>query len=205
MWPLDIVVTHPSLHDVIELGSAEADEEVEAFALDRADEGFCEGIGVWSPVWDLNDTSSFGRPDGIEASAELGVGVADQELRRDALFFAPHQSVAGQLRHPCRVRGKGRCAAEYAAAAEMNEHQHIGRSWPTKREHGLREEVAGDHGFHMRADERGPGQGGLLIALFRAWVDARIVQDAFDRIGTGINPELLQLARNALVAPKKVF
>lgn len=104
----------------------------------------------------------------IEAGAELGVGVTDQELWRDALFFAPHQRVAGLLGHPCICR----CGAEDAAAAEMDEHQHIGRFWPTQCEHGLREEVAGDHGFHMRADECGPGQGGLLLAPLRARVDA---------------------------------
>lgn len=57
----------------------------------------------------------------------------------------------------------------------------------------------------MRADEGCPRQGGLLLVLFRAWVNARVVQDAFDGIGAGIQPELFQLARDPLVAPKKVF
>ena len=46
MWALGVVVAHPGPQDVIQLGTAEADEEIEAFALDRRDEGFCEGIGV---------------------------------------------------------------------------------------------------------------------------------------------------------------
>jgi hypothetical protein len=46
MRALDIVVAHPSPQDVVELGTAEADEEIQAFAFDRADERFREGVCV---------------------------------------------------------------------------------------------------------------------------------------------------------------
>jgi len=46
MRALDIVVAHPGPQDVIQLGTAEADEEIEAFALDRADGRFCKGVCV---------------------------------------------------------------------------------------------------------------------------------------------------------------
>jgi len=156
MRALDIVMAHPRAQDVVELRPAEADEEIEAFALDGADEGFREGIGVRRPVRDLDDAGGFRYPDGIEAGAELGVGVADQEARRDPLFRAPDQRVAGLLGHPCRVGSVGWGAADHAAAAEMDEDQHIGRQRPTGGEHGLGEEVAGDHAFHMGPDKRGP-------------------------------------------------
>lgn len=175
MRALYIIMSYPGSQDVIELGPAEANEEIQAFALDGADERFCEGIGVWCPVRDLDDPRGLRRPDGIKAGAELGVGVADQETRCDALFSAPHQSVAGLLSNPRRVRGIGRSAAEYAAAAEMYEHQNIGRPWPTERKHGFGEEVAGDHAFHMRTDECGPRQGRLLFLPLWARVDARFI------------------------------
>lgn len=205
MRTLDIVMAHPCAQDVIELGPAEADEEIQAFALDGADEGFREGIGVRRPVRDLDDPGSFRRPDGIEAGAELGVGVADQETRRDLLVRAPHQRIAGLLGHPCRVGGVGRGAAEHAAAAEMDEDQHIGRQRPAGGKHSLGEEVAGHHAFHMCPDEGGPRQGRLLLPLLGAGVDARLIEDALDRVGAGIEPELFQLPGDPLVAPKKVF
>lgn len=205
MRTLDIVMAHPCAQDVIELGPAEADEEIQAFALDGADEGFREGIGVRRPVRDLDDPGSFRRPDGIEAGAELGVGVADQETRRDLLVRAPHQRIAGLLGHPCRVGGEGRGAAEHAAAAEMDEDQHIGRQRPAGGKHSLGEEVAGHHAFHMCPDEGGPWQGRLLLPLLGAGVDARLIEDALDRVGAGIEPELFQLPGDPLVAPEEIF
>ena len=154
---------------------------------------------------DLDHPSGLRRPDSVEAGAEFGVGIADQKFRRDALFFAPHQSVAGLLGDPRRVRGIGRCATEGAPTAEMDENQHIGRPRPAERKHGLREEVAGHHGFHVCPDEGGPRQGGLLPSPLRARVDARLVQDALDGIGAGVEPELFQLAGYPLVAPEEVF
>lgn len=59
MRALDVVVAHPGPQDVIELGPAEADKEIQAFALDRADEGFREGVCVGRPVWDLDDPSGL--------------------------------------------------------------------------------------------------------------------------------------------------
>jgi hypothetical protein len=55
MRALDIVMAHPGPQDVIELRPAEADEEIEALALDRTDEGFRESIGIGRPVRDLDD------------------------------------------------------------------------------------------------------------------------------------------------------
>jgi len=77
MRALEIVMAHPGSQDVIELGPAEADEETQTFALDGADERFCEGVGVWCPVRDLDDPRGLRRPDGIKPGAEFGVGVAD--------------------------------------------------------------------------------------------------------------------------------
>lgn len=154
---------------------------------------------------DLDDPGTFRCPNCIKAGAELGVGVSDEETWRDSLICAPHQGVAGLLRNPCQVRGIGQGAAVDVAAAKMDEDQHISCPWSAKRQHSLGEEIAGDHGFQMRPDERDPGQSGLLCASLRAWVDARLVQDAFEGIGTGIKPQIFQLARVALVAPEKVF
>lgn len=84
MWSLNVVVARPSPLDVIESGAAEADGEMEAFALDRADERFSKSIGVWRPARDRDDPGALRCPDGIEARAELGVGVtrADPHCRR---------------------------------------------------------------------------------------------------------------------------
>ena len=50
MRALDIIMTHPSAKDVIKLWLAEADEEIQTFALDDADEGFCEGMTLGSSI-----------------------------------------------------------------------------------------------------------------------------------------------------------
>ena len=86
MRALDIVMAHPCAQNVVELGSAEADEGIKAFTLYGADEGFCEGIRIRRPVRYLDDAGRFRCPDGIEAAAELGVSVTDQETRRDPLM-----------------------------------------------------------------------------------------------------------------------
>lgn len=87
----------------------------------------------------------------------------------------------------------------------MDEDQHIGRQRPARREHRLGEEITGDHAFHMRPDEGGPRQGRLLLSLLGARVDARLIEDALDRVGAGIEPELFQFPRDPLVTPEKVF
>lgn len=97
MRTLDIVMAHPSPQDVIELSSVKADEKIQAFALDGADKGLGECIGVRGPVRDLDDLDTFRFPDGIEHGAEFGVGISDQEARRNPLFLTPHQHVAGLL------------------------------------------------------------------------------------------------------------
>lgn len=98
---LGVVMAHPGPQDVVELRPAEADEEIQTFALDGADEGLGEGIGVRCPVRDLDDPGTFRCPDDIKAGAELGVGVSDQEARLDPLLRAPHERVASLLCHPC--------------------------------------------------------------------------------------------------------
>ena len=82
MWRFDVLVAPPVPLDVIELGPAEANKENRAFALDRANEEFREGVCAGRPVWDLDDRSGLGGPDGIKTGSELGIGIADQEIRR---------------------------------------------------------------------------------------------------------------------------
>lgn len=121
MWARGVVMAHPGSQDVVELRPAEADEEIQTFSLDGADEGAGEGIGVRRSVRDPDDPGTFRSPDGIKAGAALGVGLSDQEARLDPLRRAPHKSVACLLRHPRRVRSICRCAAIHAATAEMDE------------------------------------------------------------------------------------
>lgn len=91
MRALGVVMAHPSAEDVVELRPAEADEKIQTFALDGTDEGLSEGVGVRCSVRDLDDPGTFRCPDCIEAGAELGVGVSDEEARFDPLLGAPHK------------------------------------------------------------------------------------------------------------------
>ena len=59
MWALCIIIIHPSPQDVVELRTTEADEEVQAFALDRADERLRKGVCIGRPVRDLDDPSGL--------------------------------------------------------------------------------------------------------------------------------------------------
>ena len=59
MRALGVVMEHPGPQDVVELCAAEADEEIQTFALDGRDEGLGEGIGVGRPVRDLDDPATF--------------------------------------------------------------------------------------------------------------------------------------------------
>lgn len=60
MRTLDAVMLHPHAQDLVELRAAEADEEIPAFALEGADEGFGEGIGVLRLVQNLDDPGTLG-------------------------------------------------------------------------------------------------------------------------------------------------
>ena len=86
---LGVVMAHPSAQDVVELRPAEANEEIQTFALDGTDEGLGEGIGVGCPVRDLDDPGTLRCPDGIEAGAELGVGASDEKARLDPRKHPP--------------------------------------------------------------------------------------------------------------------
>ena len=59
MRALDIVVAQSGPQDVIELGSVGADEEIQAFALERADERFRECLCFRRPMRDLDHPSGL--------------------------------------------------------------------------------------------------------------------------------------------------
>ena len=73
MRPRGVVVAAPCAKDVVELGTTEADEGIQAFALDGADGGFGKGVCVWRSMSDLDNPRDFRRPDRIEAGAEFGL------------------------------------------------------------------------------------------------------------------------------------
>ena len=59
MRALGVVMAHPSAQDVGALCAAEADEEIQTFALYGGDEGYSEGLGVGRPDRDLDDPGTF--------------------------------------------------------------------------------------------------------------------------------------------------
>ena len=69
-------------------------------------------------------------------------------------------------------------------ASGVGEDQHISGQRSAGSEHGLGEEVAGNHAFNMCLDEGGPWQGRLFLVLLRARVDAlagrHVVEDPDD-------------------------
>ncbi len=101
-----VVVVGVGAEDVFELAAAEDEQAVEALATDAADPALGMCVRVRCLDRRADHSHSLAREDLIEAAAELGVAIVDEEAERLLATIESHQQVARLLGDPsaCRVR-----------------------------------------------------------------------------------------------------
>ncbi len=66
----------------LEMARVQYQQSVQAFLSRRPDPTLGDGVGVWTPVRRQDDVDTLGLEHRIEALAELGIPVVDEEANR---------------------------------------------------------------------------------------------------------------------------
>ncbi len=133
--------------------SAEANEVIQAFTLERANPRFRKGVRIGCLHRSLHDANTRTIEQGIKRLPKLRVAVADQKPSLDVLFLQPHLHIPRLLHHPLLVRMVGGRAHEHLPSLQMNEEQAKRGSRAERSDHVLREEVARDELVHVQTQE----------------------------------------------------
>src|ERR1019366_7827609 len=136
--------------------------------------------------------------DGVERVGELGVAVADQEFRRAAGVFQVHDQVPPELRGPGGRGVRGGAEDPDPPGGVLDD----GEGVQARPGQGADlEEVTGQQGVGLTAQEAGPGQA-LPSGCGR---DAVLVQDLPDGGGGDLDAEGREFAVDAPVSPGGVL
>jgi hypothetical protein len=195
---MPVVVTGIDAKHVLELGAADDEQPVEALATDAAD----PALGVGVRVRRLHGCADHGDPfaleEMVEAAAELGVAIVDQQAQRLLPIIEGHQQVARLLSCPGAGRVRGAGDELDPAALEGEEEEHVDSFQPG----GLDgEEIAGERRRSLLAQEVAPGE---LVSLRRR---GQTVADEDRPHGCrrNRNAEASQFADDPPVAPRWVL
>ncbi len=82
MRPMPVVMARIDIKHVLELAAAEDEQPVEALATDAADPALGVGVRVRRLDGCADHRDPFSLEDVIEAAAELGVAIVDEEAER---------------------------------------------------------------------------------------------------------------------------
>src|SRR6266511_1093054 len=196
--PMAVVVVGVGAQDMFELATAEDEQPVEALSTDAADPALGVGVRVRRLDGCADHCDPLSSEDVIEAAAELGVAIVDEEAERLPAVIERHQEVARLLGDPgaCWVRGAG---DEFdPAALERDEEEHVDPFQPG----GLdREEIAGERRRRVLAEEVAPGE---LISLRRGRQPVAD-EDRPHRGRRNTDAKTPQLADDPSVAPTRVL
>ena len=132
MWTLSVVESNPGSIDEVELVDTEAEEVIQAFSFERANERFAKGIGLRCLDGCLDAADLLGFPKLLEVIRKFTVSVMNEEAGIKAFIVQPHGSVATLLHDPWRVWMQGRRGAVDLPAADVDEDQAIGSVGTTK-------------------------------------------------------------------------
>ena len=185
---------------VIHVPLAEHDKMVEAFLLDRLDEPLDEGHGVRRPDRRESNLDARFPERRVETGRKLAVPVVHQDLDAELFGLRLPAKRCGLLFHPSAVRVKRRWRDENSSAADVQENEHKQVSKPFGREDLLRKEAALPERGGVNLQELIPSPGPAP----RPRVKTMLLQDVLDRVPRdGFDTELLQLAKDAGVAPTR--
>ncbi len=117
----------------------------------------------------------------------------------------PHDGVAGLLSDPSVIRVVGWRTEVNATTAKVNEDQDEGGPLAQRGENVLGEEIRAHDAFHMGSDKGEPWQWWFLLFLLGSRMDPSLDEDAFDRVGSGVEAEFLEFPGNAAIPPQNVL
>jgi hypothetical protein len=103
----------------------------------------------------VDDLDALASEDLVEGGGELAVAVMNQEADRQLALLKRPGQVARLLRDPPSVRVLSQAGEAYAAALKLDEEEHVD---PPQGDGFDGEQVAGDHGLRLAADELAPGK-----------------------------------------------
>jgi hypothetical protein len=145
-----------------------------------------------------DDLDAFAGEHGVERLGEFGVAVADHVLRRGAGVLEVHHQVPRDLGDPSLSGVGGDTKDPDAATGVFDDGEHVVGGTGQR---GGGEEVAGEDGLGLAAQERGPGG----VVTVRGGLDPMPFQDLPDGGGRDRDPEAGEFAVDATVTPGVVL
>src|ERR1017187_7455252 len=182
----------------LEMPLVSDEQPVEAFPTRGANESFGERVGTRRANRCFDDSSADRRHDFIQGTDELRVPVADQEPDEAAFVRERHHEVACLLGDPGSDRMLGDACQEDLAALKIDEEQHME---PAESNGIDAEEVAGERAGRLSSKELSPRRSRLSRSRYEP-VSSKHVANAR---GRDYDPELLQLADDAEIAPPRIL
>jgi hypothetical protein len=151
---MPVVMPHVDTQHALQMVSANDQDPVEAVRAHRSHPAFGVGVRVWRSNRGSDHLDSLGTEDLVEPAGELRVAIVDQKPERLRIAELHHQ-VARLLPCPAAVGVRGTGDVLDPSRRQRNEEQHV----DPLQEGGLNgEEVAGQRGCRLLAQERSPRQ-----------------------------------------------
>src|SRR5512132_1945399 len=198
MRPMPLVMADVDAKHVLELVAAEDQQPVEALTTYASDPTLGVRIRVRRLDRRTDHRDSFAGEDVIEAAAELGVAIVDQEPERPFAIIERHQHIARLLRGPGASRVRRAGDELDPAALERDEGERVDPLQPS----GLDgKEITGQRRRRMLAKEGSPRER-IPLRRRRQTVTEK---DCSHRGRRNTDTKALQLANNSPVTPTPVL
>ena len=153
---MGVVVLGVDAQDPLQMPSPGDQEPVQTLGADCANPPLRVGVGVGRPHRCHQHLGALGPKHVVEAAAELGVTVTDEEAHPPAALAKRQQQVAGLLGDPGAVRVGRHPGQVDSAGVQFDEEQHVQPAQP----YGVDgEEVARDDPGGLLTQERPPSRG----------------------------------------------
>jgi hypothetical protein len=137
---------------------AEDQDAIGEFGSGGQDEAFGEAVRSRAARWNLDNVYAGARQDSVEGGGVLAGAVADEEPEGGGALVEIHQEVTGLLGGPGPGRMTGRPQDVHIAVASFEGEEHVD---PFEGDGAVDvEEVHGQHGRRLRAQEPPPGRVG---------------------------------------------
>ncbi len=157
-----------------------------------------ERVHPWYPNAGRDDLETGIGHQGVEGGCELRVAVSDQEPCPAARVLEVHEEVASELHDPVPGRMRGDTEDPDATGGVLDDGEDI-QARPCQRSDF--EEIAGEKGLDLAAQEVGPG-GALPFGC--GW-DAVLAEYPPDRGGGDLDPQRGELAVNPAIPPRGIL
>ena len=198
MRAVGVVVLDELAQHYREVAPSGDQQVIEAFAAQRADEAFGDGVGPRRANRGADDADVGASEHCIEGGGELAVPVTDQEPKLLGSITEVHEQVAGLLSDPGPGGMSGYSRYVHAAAAVLDHHEDVEAAQEDGVDVG---EVDREDRVGLRGEELPPGR----VGPSRGGVEAGGLEDRPDGGGRYPVADADQLAVDPSVAPAGIF